>query len=66
MEFSRQEYWSRLPFPSSGDLLKTRTEPVVGSLPAEPLGTSLLEQRELSESDQGHLQKFTANIVLNS
>ena len=45
MEFSRQEYWSRLPFPSPGDLLNTGTEPVVGSLPAEPLGTVLLEQK---------------------
>ena len=27
-EFSRQEYWSRLPFPSPGDLLDTGIEPV--------------------------------------
>ena len=30
MEFSRQEYWSKLPFPSPGDLPDPRTEP--GSL----------------------------------
>ena len=27
MEFSRQEYWSGLPFPSPGDLLYPGTEP---------------------------------------
>ena len=27
MEFSKQEYWSRLPFPSPGDLLDSRIEP---------------------------------------
>ena len=27
MEFSRQEYWSRLPFPSPGDLPNPRIEP---------------------------------------
>ena len=26
MEFSRQEYWSRLPFPTPGDLLDPETE----------------------------------------
>ena len=28
MEFSRQEYWSGLPFPSPGDLPDPRIEPV--------------------------------------
>ena len=28
MEFSRQEYWSGLPFPSPGDLLNRGTEPM--------------------------------------
>ena len=27
MEFSRQEYWNRLPFPSPGDLLNPGIEP---------------------------------------
>jgi len=27
MEFSRQEYWSRLPFPTPGDLPDPRIEP---------------------------------------
>ena len=46
MEFSRQEYWSRLPFPSLGDLPDPGIEPTspvspvlqADSLPAEPLG----------------------------
>ena len=41
--FSRQEYWSRLPFPSPGDLPKPGIEPrsptlQVESLPSEPPG----------------------------
>ena len=42
IEFSRQEYWSRLPFPSSGDLPIPGIEPEspalqADSLPSEPL-----------------------------
>ena len=33
MEFSRQEYWSRLPFPSLGDLPKPGNEPTSLELP---------------------------------
>ena len=41
MEFSRQEYWSGLPFPSPGDLLDPGIEPgslalQADSLPSEP------------------------------
>ena len=41
MGFSRQEYWSALPFPSPGDLPDPETEPVsralqVDSLPLSP------------------------------
>ena len=46
MEFSRQEYWNRLPFPSPGDLLDPGIEPVSCALTGnffttEPLGKSL-------------------------
>ena len=46
MEFSRQEYWSGLLFPSPGDLLDPEIEPrslasQVNSLLSEPLGMSL-------------------------
>ena len=43
MEFSRQEYWSGLPFPSPGDLLNPGIEPgsltlQADSVPSEPPG----------------------------
>ena len=43
MEFSRQEYWSGLPFPSPGDLPNPGIEPVsptmqADALPSEPPG----------------------------
>ena len=43
MEFSRQEYWSGLPFPSPGDLPKPGIKPgsparQADTLPYEPLG----------------------------
>ena len=43
MGFSRQEYWSGLPFPSPGDLPNPGIEPgspalQADSLPTEPLG----------------------------
>ena len=45
MEFSRQESWSRLSFPSPGDLSNPGIEPgspalQEGSLPSEPPGKS--------------------------
>ena len=42
MEFSRQEYWSELPFPSPGDLpdpgIKPTSPALTGSLPLSHLG----------------------------
>ena len=37
MGFSRQEYWSGLPFPSPGDLPKTGIEPGSAALQADVL-----------------------------
>ena len=37
MEFSRQEYWSGLPFPSPGDLSYPRSEPWSPALQANTL-----------------------------
>jgi len=37
MEFSRQEYWSGLPFPSPGDLRSSGTEPGSSALQADSL-----------------------------
>ena len=41
MEFSRQEYWSGLPFPSSGDLPNSGIEPRNPALQADSLGQPL-------------------------
>ena len=46
MEFSRQEYWSGLPFPSPGDLPNPGIEPRspalwADTLPSEPPGNPL-------------------------
>ena len=48
MEFSRQEYWSRLPFPSPGDLPDLGIEPgsptlQADALPSEPPGKPNLQ-----------------------
>ena len=40
-EFSRQEYWSGLPFPSSGDLPDPGIEPRSPALQADSLPTEL-------------------------
>ena len=56
--FSRQEYWSGLPFPSPGDLPNSRIEPVsltsnlhwlVGSLPPAPPRTPCCTRETTSE-----------------
>ena len=41
MGFSRQEYWSGLPFPSPGDLLDPGIEPGSPALQADSLPTEL-------------------------
>ena len=48
MGFSRQEYWSGLPFPSPGDLPDTGIEPgfptlQTDSLSSEPQGSPLIK-----------------------
>ena len=51
MGFSRQEYWSRLPFPFPEDLLDLGIEPTspawqVDSLPSEPPGKPVMNYRK--------------------
>jgi len=46
MEFSRQEYWKGLPFPSPGDFYNPEIEPgspalQADSLPSEPQGSPI-------------------------
>ena len=60
MEFSRQEYWSGLPFPSPGDLPKPRIEP--GSpelqadvLPSEPPGNPCIAKLRLKLKKVGEI-----------
>ena len=53
MEFSRQEYWSGLPFPSSGDLPN----------PGIEAGTPALWADTLRLSHQGKKQAKTKNKV---
>ena len=53
MEFSRQEYWSRLPFPSPGDLPDPGIEPrsltlQADTLPSLPPGKSQLTLKQCS------------------
>ena len=53
MEFSRQEYWSGLPFPSPGDLPDPGIEPGSPALQADSLPTKLqgkVTYRSLSTS----------------
>ena len=40
MEFSRQEYWSGLPFPSAGDLPDSGVKPTSPTLQADSLPLS--------------------------
>ena len=41
MGLPRQEYWSRLPFPSPGDLLNPEIEPRSPALQADSLPTEI-------------------------
>ena len=51
MGFSRQEYWSELPFPSPGDFpdpgIELRVSCIVDSLPSEPPGKPSSTEEEL-------------------
>jgi len=56
MGFSRQEYWSRLPFPPPGDLLKLEIEPTSPVSPA-------LQVDSLSIAQLGKLFKFIVKDI---
>ena len=61
MGFSRQEYWSGLPFPSPGDLLNPGIEPrslavQTDALPSEPLGKP-------AGTTQGNTSFITLNLL---
>ena len=58
MEFSRQEYWSGLPFPSPGDLPNPGIKPRSPALQADSLPTELSGKRYLISRTGRYGQKF--------
>ena len=56
MEFSRQGYWSGLPFPSPGDLSNPGIEPRYPALHANNLLTELLEKPGMGMGMGGRIQ----------
>ena len=64
MEFSRQEYWSGLPFPPSGDLPDPRIEPVSPVFHALEVDSLLLShQGRLVEKGGIHSCLFPACLL---
>ena len=57
MEFSRQEHWSGLPFPSPGDLPNPGIEPGSSAVQAD----SLLSESPVTREAQSVLQKYKAD-----
>ena len=55
MEFSRQEYWSGLPYPSPGDLLDSGIEPGSPALHADSLSSELPGKHMLPNKQEGIL-----------
>ena len=56
MEFSRQEYWSGLPFPSPGDLLNPGIEPM--SLTSPALACEFFTTRAIWEARLHEIGKY--------
>ena len=64
MEFSWQEYWSGLPFPSLGDLPNPGIKPVSpalqeNSLPTEPSGKQFVKNKSCLRQSIGHKNYFS-------
>ena len=69
MGFSRQEYWSGLPFPSPGDLPDRGTEPrstalQADALPSEPPWKSSVNLQLLVIKDAYFLHPFSEEFIL--
>ena len=60
MEFSRQEYWSGLPFPSPGDLPNPGIEPWSPALQADSLSS------EPQEKYTFYNKNYTLGLCFNS
>jgi len=68
MEFSRQVYWSGLPFPSPRDLpdpgIKSRSPTMWADvLPSEPPGKPLLGKKQILKSS-GHYYYYKQGLSL--
>ena len=61
MEFSRQEYWSGLPFPSPGDLPDPGIEPGSPALQADALTS---EPQEKPKGEMGFLKQLDGSTAL--
>ena len=62
MEFSKQEYWSRLPFPSPEDLPDPGIKPLSPKLQADSLPTEPLEKPRTFTQQSNHAKiKSTSN-----
>ena len=69
MEFPKQEYWSRLPFPSAGELPHPGIKPGspalhVGSLPSEPPGKVEGGRRKLCPQDVESQAAYAYNFSI--
>ena len=67
MGFSRQEYWSGLPFPPPGDLPDPGTEPVSPACPALPGGffaTSATWEASLKTESQLLKYLYESNLEM--
>ena len=65
MGFSRQEYWSGLPFPSPGDLPDPGIEPVSPALQADAL-PSEPPRKSIPHSQGGEASDKTLTFVRNT
>ena len=65
MEFSRQEYWSGLPFPTPGDLPDLGIEPASLLSPALAGGFFTTVPPGKPSIIKATCDKFTVNIILN-
>ena len=54
MEYARQEYWSELPFPPTGDLPDPRIEPVSPSLAGYQCTTWESHLLRITDKKKGH------------
>ena len=61
MEFSRQEYWNELPFPSPGDLPNSGMKPLSPAIPALQADCSPLSHWENSISGDAMVKSLPAN-----